>query len=260
MKRFVLGALLLCVVLTSLAFAQEAETSESADSVVVRRAKFVFDDPVGRNIVMFKSQAPLETVIGRTSALYGNLELNLDSLSDTPAAIFEVDLTSFETGIDQRDTDMRSDVYLGTDSFPTARIELLKVTKSNFEVLLNEASVDLTGRAKLAFHGGVDTVNVSIKLTYFEASEISETRLPGDIIKMNAAFDFRMSNFGIVIPEDAFLKLDDRIHVDVDAFGGTDVEPLRILTATRTAAEPVEEMPAAEEPEAEQPEGAEGGE
>jgi hypothetical protein len=28
------------------------------------------------------------------------------------------------------------------------------------------------------------------------------------------------------IPEKAFLKLDDRIHIDIDAFGGTEVVPI----------------------------------
>jgi len=207
-----------------LALAQEPDSAE--DSLMVRRAKFVFDDPTGRNTVMFTSEAPLETIIGRTSALYGYVDFNLDSLSDSPMAFFECDLAKLKTGIDLRDEHMRSVDYLATDSFPSAKLNLIGIRRTSEEIIRNETVANIVARGEFSLHGMLDTVNVTITATYFEANEVTETRLPGDILKFKADFDIRMSKFGITIPKEAILKLDDRIHVHIDAFGGTGVEPI----------------------------------
>ena len=233
MKRLLLSTLLMATLLVSIGTAQES------DSVIINRAKFVFDDPTGRNIVMFTSDAPLETIIGKTSALYGYIDINLDSLSDSPDIFFECDLTKLKTGIAEWDTDMLSDEYLATDSFPNATFKLLKIKRTSEEKMVNEAEVNLVVRGEFTLRGVIDTLNVTVAATYFTGNKITATRLPGDIIKFKAEFDFRMSDYGIKIPETAFLKLEDRIHVEVDAFGGTEVEPIDRSLPTE---EPIEQI------------------
>ena len=228
-----------------LAVAQEPDSA--TDSVTVRWAKFVFDDPSGRNIVMFSSEAPLETVIGMTSDLYGFINFNLDSLLDNPTAYFECDVTNFKTGIELRDEAMLSEEYLAADSFPFATFNLLSIKKTSDMVIMNETVANIVGRGEFSLHGVVDTINVTLTATYFEANEITETRLPGDILKFKADFDIRMSNFGITIPEEVILKLDDRIHVRIDAFGGTGVEPIdRTVVPVDSVDVPAEEVEATE--------------
>lgn len=220
MKRFVLGVLILSICFVATGFAQET------DSVEVREARFVFDDAMGRNIVTFTSHAPLETILGRTSALYGYVFLNLDSLSEKADARFECDLSTLTTGMSDRDINMLSDTYLAIDSFPTASFNLLRIKKADVEVLNNEGQALLSGRGEFTLRGVLDTVNVDITMTYFTENEVTATRLPGDLLKMKAEFDIRMSDYGIVIPDSAFLMLDDRIHIEVQAFAGTGVEPI----------------------------------
>jgi len=226
--------LLLCFAFSVAAFAQGEE-----DSVISRRMKFVYDDSLGRNSVMFQSNAPLETIIGMTNELYGFVEVDLDSLTDNPMARFEVVLGSLTTGIEDRDTEMFSEEYLAVDSFPVATFELMTIRKAADIVLVNEGALDIVGRGTFTLHGVMDTVNVNVKLTYFEQNEVTETRLPGNILKMNANFSIRLSDFGIMLPETVILKLDDRISISIDAYGGTGVVPI-----DRTAAEimPEEEM------------------
>jgi polyisoprenoid-binding protein YceI len=245
MRKSLLSALLLSTCcLASIGLAQEADSI--ADSVMIRKARFVFDDPTGRNIVMFSSEAPLETIIGRTSALYGYVDINLDSLSDNPEARFECDLTTLKTGIELRDQHMLSDDYLAADSFPMATFNLLSIKKTNMEVIWNETVANIAGRGEFSLHGTLDTVNVTITATYFEGNDVTEKRLPGDILKFKADFDIRMSNHGITIPEDVILKLDDRIHVHIDAFGGTGVEPIDRTVVAAPVEEKTEEEPEAE--------------
>jgi polyisoprenoid-binding protein YceI len=221
-----------------LAIAQEPDSA--TDSVTVRMAKFVFDDPSGRNTVMFSSEAPLETIIGVTSGLYGYVDFNLDSLLDDPKAYFECDVTNLKTGIDLRDEEMLSEMYLAADSFPVATFNLLSIKKTSDMVIMNETVANIVGRGEFSLRGMADTINVTLTATYFEANEVTETRLPGDILKFKADFDIRMSHFGITIPEEVILKLDDRIHVHIDAFGGTGVEP---IDRTAVTEDPVDELP-----------------
>lgn len=238
MTRFLLTALLLVVCLISSVQAQEPDSS--ADSVTINRAKFVFDDPTGRNIVTFESNAPLETILGRTTELYGYVDFNLDSLTDAPEAYFECDLTNLKTGIDLRDQDMVSEAYLAVDSFPTATLKMLSVRKTSVEQISNETMATVTARGEFYLHGVLDTVDLTIEITYFEGNEITEKRLPGDLLKIKANFDIRMSDYGIVIGDEAILKLDDRIHLKIDAFGGTGVEPIDRTVVSMPEGEPEE--------------------
>jgi len=223
MKRFVFGVLLLSICFAAVGFAQEAD---EADTVQVREARFVFDDTLGRNIVIFTSSAPLQMIMGRTSAFYGYMSMNLDSLSEKTEAHFECDLRTLTTGVAYIDEDMFSNEFLAVDSFPTASFRLLKVRKADVERLVNEGAAAVSARGEFTLRGITDTLNVDLALTYFEGNDITATRLPGDILKVKAMFDIRLSRFGMEIPEKAFLKLDDRIHVEVDAFGGTEVAPI----------------------------------
>jgi hypothetical protein len=81
-------------------------------------------------------------------------------------------------------------------------------------------------RGIFSFHGTIDTISCDAKVIYFEENEITQSKLPGDLLKLNAGFDIRMSDYGIVIPEDVILRVEDRIHIQVEAFGGTGVEPI----------------------------------
>ncbi len=236
MRRVLLITLLLFGTYSAVALAQEAENT--SDTAVVRISKFFFDDSAGRNIVTFKSEAPLETILGVGSALYGYVQLDLDSLSDNPQAYFEFDLKSLGTGVESRDSQIVSDAYLMTDSFPDASFKLLKFKKTDVEVLSNEGVAEVSARGEFSLHGVLDTVNCAVKLIYFESNDITAKRLPGDILKIKAGFDIRMSNYGIVIPEDDILMVDDRIHIEIDAFGGTGVQPIdRALAARERAVE-----------------------
>ncbi len=229
--------LLVCFCLSAAAFAQE---EEGETEVVSRRMQFVYDDSLGRNSVMFQSSAPLETIIGVTNALYGYIEVDLDSLTDNPMARFEVDLRDLTTGIEQRDEDMKSEEFLAVDSFPIATLELMSIRKAADIVLVNEGVVDIVARGTFELRGVLDTVNVNAKLTYFEENEITQTRLPGDILKIDANFLIRLSDFGITIPEMAILKLDDRISISIDAYGATGVQPIDRSVAAQEM--PEEEM------------------
>ncbi len=218
MKRFLLSGLVVVTCLATIVVAQSNYGS--------RQMRFVYDDPDGRNVIMFTSEAPLQTIVGHSGALYGSVDVNLDTLSGDPQVSFECDLRTLKTGVSTVDDQMLSSAYLNADMYPMASFRLLKIRKANPEVLANEGVADLAGRGIFTLRGIEDTVNVNIKATYFQANEVTSRRLPGDILRIKADFEIRMSKYGIVIPETAFLMVDDRVRIEIDAYGGSSVAPL----------------------------------
>ncbi len=65
----------------------------------------------------FKSDAPLETVVGHTADTGLQGELSVDPAKPQAAkGTVKVDMNTVRTGIDKRDADMRSKTYLDTDA------------------------------------------------------------------------------------------------------------------------------------------------
>ena len=68
----------------------------------------------------FKSDAPLETVVGHTADTGLQGELSVDPAKPQAAkGTVKVDMNTVRTGIDKRDADMRGKPYLETDIEPT---------------------------------------------------------------------------------------------------------------------------------------------
>src|SRR5688572_24909834 len=70
------------------------------------RAYFA-NDPVGRNVVMIESRAPLETMVTTANQVVGEIHVNPENILDAPKARFEVDMASLDTGISMRNEHMR---------------------------------------------------------------------------------------------------------------------------------------------------------
>src|SRR5690606_20307632 len=79
---------------------------------------FYANDPVGRNVVVIESHAPLETMVTTTNQVVGEIKLNPDNVLDNPQARFELDTASLDTGIPLRNEHLRGEAWLETDKYP----------------------------------------------------------------------------------------------------------------------------------------------
>lgn len=194
----------------------------SAAGVEVRAERFIVDDVYGRNLVQFVSRAPLETIVGITNQVGGYIELDPDDILKSPDCYIEVDLRSLKTGIEARDRKMREE-FLEVDIFPESTFRLEKVIRTDRRRLTDGEGFELVVQGVFSLHGIDRPVRAEVELTYFDESEKTKTRQPGNLIHMVVRFEVSLSDFGIQIPQTALLKLDDkqRITVDVFAFTGT---------------------------------------
>src|SRR5262245_53539990 len=115
----------------------------------------------------FKTEAPLETVIGNTSGpgVTGTITGDSTRLQDASGTI-RVDLASLRTGIDRRDTQMQSKEFLHTEdeAYRYATFELKRIEPSAVLVPDQEVPAKISG--VLTIKGQPIDVTADARITY----------------------------------------------------------------------------------------------
>ena len=182
---------------------------------------FGIDDPRGRDVLTFDSKAPLEKIVGTTSKVTGSVQVNPKDITKGLKASFALDLASLKTGIDTRDEHMR-DNFLETAKYPTAMLTIDKVTRASDNMLMDGKTLTVDAEGTLLLHGVKNTVQLKdITITYFDESEATKGRLPGDLLIINGDFSLNLPDYNIEVPQFIFLKLAETIKVSVDLAGST---------------------------------------
>ncbi len=177
-----------------------------------------------RNLVEFVSDAMLEKVVGISNAVSGWIELDPERLGDGIRGEFEVDVRTFETGIELRNEHIREKI-LGGGEFPLANFSLGKLTSvSKAKLGVGAQPVVARVEGQLKAKGQTRAQAVLLKLIYIPESELTKTRLPGNLLKVSANFEVDTNDFGITVPEAFKARFSRYIQVTVDAVG-TDRPP-----------------------------------
>lgn len=182
------------------------------------------NDPVGRNVVAIHSEAPLETILTRTSDVTAQIKINPANILDHPSAKFVINMDSLDTGIALRNEHMKSPMWMDTTKFPTATFTLTKVLAPN-----NAAPMPLAPGLKgsmpvegeLDLHGVKKTVRAQVEAETIPASAATEHRLKGDLAHIKASFPLTLSDFNIQVPPMAKLEVAPTMQVSVDTFVST---------------------------------------
>jgi FKBP-type peptidyl-prolyl cis-trans isomerase len=186
---------------------------------------YMANDPIGRNVVMIESRAPLETMLTRTNKVTGEIKLDEKDILQNPTARFEVDVTSLDTGIELRNQHMKSEQWLDTAKYPTAVFTLTKIgarPKMRFPIT-EHRKVSVKGEGTLSFHGVTKTIPLEMEATPIAATKETAARLPGDLLHVRAKFVIVLSDYGIKVPAPAQLKVSNNQNVTVDIFTSTEL-------------------------------------
>jgi polyisoprenoid-binding protein YceI len=170
----------------------------------------------------FKTEAPLETVIGNTSGPAISGTLTTDPAKPTlSTASIRVDLTTVKTGIEKRDADMRSKDYLDTDNEANrhAVFELKGVemggplepgkplaAKLKGTLTIKQKPVEITADASITY----------VKLSPEQLEAQQRFGFTSDNIRVKAQFNTSFTNHGMQIPQLLFLKLSNDIQIETD--------------------------------------------
>jgi len=170
----------------------------------------------------FKTEAPLETVIGNTSGpgVTGTVTGDPARLQDASGTI-RVDLATLHTGIDRRDAQMQSKDFLHTedeaDRYATFEIKGIEPgaelepgtevpAKIRGTLTIRRQPVDITADARITY----------VKLTPEQLETQKRFGFTADNFRVRANFTTSFTNHGMQVPQLLILKLANAIQIETD--------------------------------------------
>ena len=187
MKRYIPVLLLLLLPIISIT-AQGFKVKAQGPQV------FNFEDKGGRNQVTFFSKTPLEDITGTANAISGTITFDVSSFAKTLKGTLIVKVASMNSGIELRNTHMKSANWLDEKKYPEITLELKSVESVN-QIADNKLEFKVKGNFTL--HGVTKEIITSGEATYLDENEQTRKRAAGDLLGVRASFKVKLSDFDI---------------------------------------------------------------
>lgn len=221
MKSFVLTLLFSLLVV----FSANAQAQNPCNPCSKSGTVFQFKDQMGRNTVTFKSEAPLEDIIGTTNQINGHFAFNPQQPEKGGRGEFTVPVASLNTGIPLRDEHLRSADWLNAGAYSEVKLAIKEIKNLKPVKVTNEsATYDVTLVADFTLHGKTKRQEIPGRITYMKESELTKTKLPGDLLAARASFEVKLSDYGVTGPAGMGIigsKVGETIAVEVSLVGSS---------------------------------------
>ncbi len=164
-------------------------------AVAVSAAPLTFDfkDPKGVNNVVFKTDAPLESINGTANGISGKVSFDPENPGATTGKIV-LAANSLHVGNPTMKEHLHSDMWMNVAQFPEIIFELAGL--KNIKTEANVTTADATG--KLTVKGLTKEITTPVKLTYLK--DKLQQRIPGkkgDLLVVRSNFAIKRTDFGI---------------------------------------------------------------
>ncbi len=170
----------------------------------------------------FKTDAPLETIVGTTAggAVSGTLTGD-PARPQAATGTIRVDLSTLKTGIEKRDSDLRSKDYLDTDIeanryavFELKGAEIAGTLDPGKEVpaklkgtlTIKQKPVEIIADARITY----------VKLTPEQLETQKRFGFTSDNVRVLVKFNTSFTNHGMQIPQLLFFKLSNNIQLETE--------------------------------------------
>ena len=173
-----------------------------------------FKDPKGVNNVVFKTDAPLESINGVAAGISGRVTFDPDNPGAVKGKII-VQASSLHLGNPMQKEHLHSDKWLDVAKYPEITFEV--ESAKNVKTQGNVTTADVTG--KFSLHGVTKTITVPVKMTFLK--DQLKARIPdkdGDLLVIRATFKIKRSDFGIN-PGQGEDKVSDDIELNLSIAG-----------------------------------------
>jgi len=153
---------------------------------------FDFKDPKGVNNVVFKTDAPLESINGTASGISGTVTFDPENPAATKGRIV-VAAKSLHVGNPTMKEHLHGENWMQVEKFPEMVFELgaLKNVKTEGNVTTADAA------GKLTVKGVTKDVTVPVKLTYLKDKLKARSGKDGDLLVVRSNYSIKRSDFGI---------------------------------------------------------------
>ncbi len=172
----------------------------------------------------FKSDAPLETIVGNTAGDGVSGTLSFDPAKpSTATGTVKVDLKTVKTGVDKRDADMLGKGFLDVDAGDKNRYAVFELRSVEIAGPL-ENNKDLPAKVKgvLTIKGKPVDVTADAVVRYVKLSPAQLTEdqkkfgFTSDNLKVRAKLGSTFTNHGMEVPQLLFLKVSNDIQLETD--------------------------------------------
>jgi polyisoprenoid-binding protein YceI len=157
----------------------------------------------------FVSDAPLETMTGKTNKVTGTLTVDPADITQAKGS-FKVSVKSLDTGNDLRDEHLQGDGWLDAKNNPFIHFEITEV------VLGKKGSVELKQgkETRVEVRGNFTAHGITKPVT-----ATGRVKWSGDQIQIKADFPVKLTDHDISVPSIVRLKVANDIAVSVDLRG-----------------------------------------
>jgi len=175
---------------------------------------FDFKDPKGVNNIVFKTDAPLESINGVATGISGRVTFDPDNPGTVKGKII-VEAKSLHLGNPMQKEHLHGDKWLDVAKHPDITFEV--ETAKNAKTQGNVTTADVSG--KFSLHGVTKTITVPVKMTFLK--DQLKARTPGkdgDLLVIRASFKIKRSDFAIN-PGQGEEKVSDEIELNLSIAG-----------------------------------------
>jgi polyisoprenoid-binding protein YceI len=154
---------------------------------------FDFKDPKGVNNVVFRTDAPLESINGTATGVSGSIVFDPENPGATKGKIV-VEAASLHVPNNTMQGHLQSDKWLDVAKYPNITFEC--ATVDNIKTDNNKTTADITG--DMTIKGVSKKISVPVTFTYLkDRLKDRFPRLQGDLLVLRATFTIKRGDFGI---------------------------------------------------------------
>ena len=208
--KIMLKSLSIVAISFTISFAQGFKVKATGEKTFT----FANDNP--RNQATFFSTTPFEDFTGLTNNIKGTATFNVSDVA-TMKGKFVVTTASLKTGIELRDSDLKSEEWLDAENYPDITFVIKKVSDIKM-IEDNKLQAKVTG--DFTTHGVTKEVTADATMTYLDESEKTKAVAPGDLLGVEAKFTITLSDYdvdNIVLGR----KVSDKIDITVNIVGSS---------------------------------------
>lgn len=158
---------------------------------------FKVNNAVGKNNIIFLSDAPLEKIKGTADEVSGEFKMDPVQLEATTGRIV-VNVDAMSTAISKRDQHMRSEDWLGAEKYPTIVFDIKSLSNIVAENRDGRRMAVAKAHGTFTLHGVTKPLTADVTLTYLPESNDTKKRASGDFVSIKANFTVTLKDYNVV--------------------------------------------------------------
>ena len=145
------------------------------------------------NQASFHSSTSLEDVDGLTKQISGTITFDVNDFSKVHGKI-SFPTVSLNTGIPKMVKDLQSDSWLDAEKYPEISFEVKKAVNIN---KISDSKIEADVIGDFFLHGVTKEDTAHATITYLDESPVTQQRMPGDLLGVQAEFFIKLSDYNI---------------------------------------------------------------